>query len=54
MSHDKHKMVMMHSHLGGRSRGDNMADSSNGSLHAKCIPLGIGKDLVKSFVGKCC
>jgi hypothetical protein len=52
MEHDEHKMVMMYSHLGGRSRGDNMDNSSSGSLHATRVPRRVEMDLGKSFVGR--
>jgi hypothetical protein len=42
---------MMHSQLGGRSRGDNTIDSSSGSLYATCVPGRIGVDLGKSSMG---
>jgi hypothetical protein len=49
--HDEHKMVMMYSHLGGRSRCDNTADLSSDSLHATCVPRCIRMDLGISFAG---
>jgi hypothetical protein len=44
-------MVMMYSHLGGISRGDNTVDLSSDSRHATCVPGCIRMDLGISFVG---
>jgi hypothetical protein len=49
---DEHKMVMMYSHLGGRSQGDNTTDSPGGSLHTIRFFGCIRMDLRKNFVGK--
>ena len=42
-------MVLIDSHLSGRSGDINTADSSSGSSHATCVPGGIGMNLGKSF-----
>jgi hypothetical protein len=51
VEYDKHMMIVQHSHLVGRSAGENTANSSSGSPHATCIPGCIGMDLGISFVG---
>jgi hypothetical protein len=38
MEHNKHIMVLMYSHLDGRSAGESIADSCSSSPHATSVP----------------
>jgi hypothetical protein len=42
VEHDEHMMVVLYNYLGGRSVGENMAESSSVSPHATRIPGALG------------
>jgi hypothetical protein len=54
VEHNEHMIIVQYKQLVGRSEGENMTNSSSGSLHTTRVPGCIRMHLGKSFAGTRC